>query len=71
LRQKAGLEPKDQIALMIDVAEGVRAALQKHENILKNDVGAKDIEYKRSDKFEAEELVKIEGSEAWIGVRKL
>ncbi len=71
LRQKAGLEPKDSIALMVGVPEEVRGALEKHENIIKNDVGAQTIEYKRSDKFDAEEEVKLDGQSAWIGLRKL
>jgi isoleucyl-tRNA synthetase len=71
LRQKAALEPKDWIVLMIDAPENVRAALQKNENLIKNDVGAQNIEYKRSDKFDAEEEAKIESGTIWIGLRKI
>jgi isoleucyl-tRNA synthetase len=71
LRQKAGLEPTDQIALMLDLPEPVRAVIEKHEHALKNDVGAATVEHKRTDKFEAEEEGNIEGQTVWIGLRKL
>ncbi len=71
LRQKAGLEPKDEIALTMHLPESARVAIVKNEALLKSDVGAKSIEYKKSEKFTAEEAVKIDGQDAWIGIRKL
>ena len=71
LRQKAGLSPKDEIALMMHLPEPIQSAIVKNENILKSDVGAKSIEYKKSEKFTAEEETKIEGQEVWIGIRKV
>jgi isoleucyl-tRNA synthetase len=71
LRQKAGLEPRDQVALMIELPTTVRAAVEHQELAFKRDVGAKTIEYKRLEKFDAEEVAKIEGDEVWIGLRKV
>ena len=71
LRQKAGLEPKDKIVLMLELPDGVSGAIVKYEKKLKSDVGAELIEYRRSDKFEAEEEVNFEGQDAWIGLRKV
>jgi len=71
LRQKAGLEPKDKIILFLDLPAEAKNAVSKNENILKSDVGAKSVEYRKSEKFDAEEITKFEGQEAWIGLRKI
>ena len=71
LRQKAGLRPKDVIILLLEVPAEVKNVLVKHEAALRSDVGAKAVEYGRSEKFSAEEVTKIEGQAAWIGMRKL
>ena len=71
LRQKADLEPKDKIVLYLDVPAAAKNAVSKNESGLKSDVGAKTIEYGRSDKFIAEAITKLEGGEAWIAIRKI
>lgn len=71
LRQKANLAPKDRIVLMMELPVGAKLAVEKNAALLKADVGAKDIEYRRSDKFTAEAATKLEGEEAWIGLRKI
>lgn len=71
LRQKAGLEPKDNVSVMLSGSEAVSAAISKYEKNLKSDVGAKDVEYKKSEKFEAEEQGTIDGQSVWIGIRKI
>ena len=71
LRQKAGLEPKDQIALYFDLPPDVKNAVIKHGQQLKSEVGAKLVEYKRTEKFDAEEQTKMEGQEVWVGIRKV
>jgi isoleucyl-tRNA synthetase len=70
LRQKAELEPGDRVALMMHVGDELRNAVMKNEATLKSDVGAKSIDYKKSEKFTAEIIAKIEGQEIWIGIRK-
>jgi hypothetical protein len=49
----------------------VQAALEKHESVLKVDTGAKSVEYKKTDKFDAEESTMIDGQPIWVGIRKL
>ena len=71
LRQKAGLEPKDEIVLMVAAADDVRTVLAKQEPTLKSDVGAKLVEYKKSEKFDVEEMTQLNGIDIWIGVRKI
>ncbi len=71
LRQKAGLAPKDVVVLMLELSNEASRVVQKNENALKKDVGAKVIEYHRSDKFTAEAATKLEEQEAWIGLRKI
>jgi isoleucyl-tRNA synthetase len=71
LRQKAGLKPKDKIALMAVLPAEVRLTVYKNERALKKQVGAESIEYKKSEKFEAEANTKIDGAEIWLGVRKV
>jgi isoleucyl-tRNA synthetase len=71
LRQKAGLSPKDKVALFLDLPQEAKNAIMKNENTLKSDVGAKLIQYGRTDKFTAEAATKLEEQEAWIGLRKI
>ncbi|MDE2018802.1 MAG: class I tRNA ligase family protein [Patescibacteria group bacterium] len=71
LRQKAGLEPKDKIALYLELPAGIRATVQKNELPLKSDVGAGLVEYKRTEKFDAEEETKLENDPVWVGIRKI
>jgi len=70
LRQKAELSPKDKIVAMMDLPEDAKGIVSRNEASLKKDIGAKAIEYKRSDKFQAEEVTKFEGREIWIALKK-
>lgn len=70
LRQKAGLKPSDKIILMLELPQAVREAIQKNKTAFKKDVGAKIVEYKKSDKFKADESAKVEESGVWLGLRK-
>jgi isoleucyl-tRNA synthetase len=69
LRREAGLEPKDKINLYIH-APGMAEMLQRHSKALGEEVGAPQVEFKRTEKFDAELSTKIEGQEIWIGLRK-
>lgn len=71
LRQKAGLSPKDKIVAMLVLPAQAENAVRKNETSFKSDIGAKSLEYKRSDKFIAEEITKIDGQEAWVAIRKV
>lgn len=71
LRQKAGLEAKDKIVLMFEMSDGLKKIVSIKEALLKKEVGAKEIEYRKSDKFDAEIQTKLEGEDLWAGVRKV
>ena len=71
LRQKAGLQPKDKIVLLLDLPAEVKNVVAKHEAALRSGVGAKLIEYGKSEKFSAEEATKLGGQEVWVGLRKI
>ncbi len=71
LRQKTGAEPKDRICLMLSLPEELRIMIAARENELKMETGAKEVAYKRGDKFDAEAETKLEEKEVWIGVRKI
>ncbi len=71
LRQDANLVPKDKIAIMADLGEQLKLVVQDHEELLKREVGAESIEYKKSDKFNAEISTDFDGNSIWIGISKL
>jgi isoleucyl-tRNA synthetase len=70
LRQKAGLKPKDRVALYMELPDAVRLVAQKHGKVLRSEVGAKSVEYRKSAKFSAEIATKFGGADTWLGVRK-
>ena len=70
LRQKAGLEPKDKIVVMMELPADAKSAVENNEAAFKADIGATAVEYARSDKFSAEETTKLEGREVWVAIRK-
>jgi hypothetical protein len=71
LRQKAGLSPKDKIVAIVVLPAQAENAIRKNEASFKFDIGAKSVEYKKSDKFIAEEITKVDGQEAWVAIRKV
>ncbi|HEX4104105.1 MAG TPA: class I tRNA ligase family protein [Candidatus Paceibacterota bacterium] len=71
LRQKASLAPKDEIALMLQLPDDARTAVEKNERAFRADVGARTVEYRRLEKFDAEATFKLEEREAWVGLRKI
>jgi isoleucyl-tRNA synthetase len=71
LRQKAGLSPKDKIVAMLMLPQQAANAVAKNELSFKSDIGAKSVEYKRSEKFITEETTKMDGQDAWVAIRKV
>jgi isoleucyl-tRNA synthetase len=71
LRQKAELEPKDRITIFCSLPEEAANALRAEEKTFTTDIGAKDIFYSRSEKFDAEESGKWDGQDIWIGIKKI
>lgn len=70
LRQDAGLEPKEGVILMVEPPAELNYVIQKNEKVLKREVNAKTIEYKRSAKFDAELETKLDEWPIWLGLRK-
>jgi isoleucyl-tRNA synthetase len=70
LRQKAGLEPKDKIVVMMELPVDAKHAVENNEAAFKVDIGATAVEFGRSEKFIAEEVTKLEGQEVWVAIRK-
>lgn len=71
LRHDAGFVQKDAIILMAEPPDDLRGILEKNSDFLKKEVGAKAMELKKSEKFDAELDSKIGGKRIWIGVRKI
>ena len=71
LRQKAGLSANDRIIGMFELPESLREIVLKNEGLLKKEVGAKEILYKKSEKFEAVAEIKIESENVWVAIRRL
>jgi len=71
LRQEARLKPADKIVLMLELPESFGNTAARNEKILKREVGALAVEYKRSGKFDAEISTKLDGGDVWIGLRRV
>lgn len=71
LRQEGGCVPKDKVFLMIEADQELKAVIETHVEILKKEVGAGQIELKKSDKFDAEISSEMDGKKIWIGIRKI
>jgi isoleucyl-tRNA synthetase len=70
LRQKAGLKPKDTIVAMMELPKEARNAIDGNVAAFKADIGATAAEYGRSDRFIAEESMRVEGQDAWVAIRR-
>ncbi|MDP2599019.1 MAG: class I tRNA ligase family protein [Candidatus Liptonbacteria bacterium] len=71
LRQDAGFKPADKIVVMFEAAEEIKKAIIENEAGIVSDVGAKAVEYRKSDKFDAEEATKIDNQDVWVAIRKI
>ncbi|TSC96912.1 MAG: isoleucyl-tRNA synthetase [Parcubacteria group bacterium Athens1014_26] len=71
LRQDAGYVPKDKILLAVEAEGEIKNILVSNEVLIKKEVGAGILEFKRADKFDAEEDIEIDGQKIWVRVRKI
>jgi len=71
LRKEAGYTPKDKIYLWLEVPEEIKSAVAKSLKNFKEKVGAKNIEFRRADKFDAESETKIDGKTIWLRIKKV
>lgn len=71
LRQEAGYNPKDKIQLFVEADTSLREAFEKNTAQILKEVNAGDIQFKRSDKVDANLSSKFEEKDIWIGVKKV
>ena len=69
LRGKAGLRPKEKINLFIILPQEYQNILEKNKKTFLFEIGAKNIFYKKTNKFLAETNTKIEDKDLWIGIQ--
>ena len=70
LRQKAGMKPGENIELMVDFPAELKSVVSRNEKLLKMEVAAKKLDYKKAVKLGAEIETKIDGAQVWIGIKK-
>jgi isoleucyl-tRNA synthetase len=70
LRKETALEPRHRIDLYLQIPETMRPALGRWLDFLGQEVGAREIYFKATKKFDAELAVKIEGREIWLAIKK-
>ncbi len=70
LRQDAGYEPKDRIALFVDSA-ALGDMIKKNEDLLKKEVGAKSVVFtKDPEGIDVYSELVLDGDRIWFGIRK-
>ncbi len=70
LRQDAGYSPKDQIVLHAVLPAERSAFVHANMEFMKREVGAKAVELKRVERFDAELATKLDGHDIWLAVRR-
>ena len=71
LRKEAGLSPKDKINLWLEIPVGIRSAIEKNISEFKEKICAKNINFSRTDKFDAEAETKMDGVQIWAGIKRI
>ncbi len=71
LRQEARLNPKEEIHLMVEASKTLMKVLEAHKKNFMKTVGARSIDFKRMNKFDAEVSTKIDSDSVWLALRKI
>ncbi|MDO8442919.1 MAG: class I tRNA ligase family protein [bacterium] len=71
LRQSGNCVPKDRVFLMIETDKDLENIIDANRESLKKDVGAGEIDLKKSEKFDAEIVSEMDGKKIWIGIGKI
>jgi isoleucyl-tRNA synthetase len=71
LRKEAGYQPKDKIYLWLEAPKEIESAINKYLDDFKEKIGAKNIEFRRADKFDAGIETKIDSFNVWLGIKKI
>ncbi len=70
LRQDAQCVPQDKIEVFLEVGSEMKNILESHMELFKKEVGAVLVEFKKTDKFDAELISEIDGQKAWVSMRR-
>lgn len=70
LRHDANCQVKDKIQLYLELPQALRGIVEKNLSSLKKQVNLKSVEFKKTNKFDAELKSKIEDFDIWIGLNK-
>ncbi len=71
LRQDGEFEPRDKVILLFESpAKELVYLMEKNENLIKKEVGAQAIEYRKSPKFHIELETKLDSWPLWLALRK-
>ncbi len=71
LRKDAGYTPKDRVVLYAQTGDELFNLISQNLISLKQEIGAKEIAFKKTAKFDAEEETKIDGFQIWLGIKKI
>jgi len=71
LRKEAGYLPKDKIYLWLEAPKEIESVINKYLNYFKEKIGAKTVEFRRTEKFDAELETRIDSKKIWIGIKKI
>jgi len=69
LRRELGLDPKDEVNLVMHLPEELQKAVMVSKQF-KKDVNAKEIEFKKPDRYQRETTTHIDGQKIWLGIKK-
>jgi isoleucyl-tRNA synthetase len=71
LRQKARYQPQNKIILWIEAPKEISNLIKNNLKSFQNKIGAKKIEFCRSQKFDAEINTKIDSINIWLAIKKI
>lgn len=71
LRAKANLKPGQKIDVYFEGPKDITETLKAQELSMRNNVSARDILFKRTEKFDALEEMEIDGQPVWIAIKVL
>ncbi|KKT90050.1 MAG: hypothetical protein UW92_C0045G0005 [Candidatus Jorgensenbacteria bacterium GW2011_GWA2_45_13] len=57
------------MTLFVEASEELRHVIQTNEKAFTRDIGAKVIEYKRTDHFVVELATKVDGMDIWLALK--
>ena len=70
LRQSANYKPQDIVILSVELPDMFRVVLENNILSLKKDAKLSVVEFKKSDKNDAQVDTEMEGNKIWLGVRR-